>query len=141
MTKPQTRKEASRTRRSRDVSGSTARRAPAPVVTAWPVRATHAGFYGGQRIRVGQEFYLESPEDFSEKWMERLSRVSEPGPAPVAPGSRDNDGRLLPIGGVAGVPAVPAVPAPPVVPPESQAAHELAGVQQPTGKADVFGDD
>jgi hypothetical protein len=71
----QTRKEAATPRRSRDVGGSTATRPAAKVTADTPgaVVATAAGFYGGQRIKVGQYFLLEKPADFSAKWMRKVT--------------------------------------------------------------------
>jgi hypothetical protein len=98
------------------VAGSTARRTPEQVVTPYPVCATRAGFYGGQRIRPGQEFYLDAPEDFSATWMVKDPR--DPRPAAPTP--------------AAGKPAKAA---------DLLGGEGDGGEQQPTGKADVFGDD
>lgn len=44
------------------------------------VKSGRMGYYGLQRRREGEEFVIEKPEDFSEKWMEPVD-----GPAPVKP--------------------------------------------------------
>jgi len=67
-----TRKQAATPRRSRDVTGSTALRGrpePSGVGTVW---ATKQLFYGGQRVRVGEPFVLEKPEDFSPACMTKV---------------------------------------------------------------------
>lgn len=38
------------------------------------VRATAPGYYGEARRREGDVFTIEKPEDFSSKWMERVSK-------------------------------------------------------------------
>jgi len=80
-----TRKQLSQPRRSRDVQGSLATPSPPPppdatAVTA--VTATARGFYGGNRIRIGQSFTLERPEDFSPKWMVRGVPAGSTPPVP-----------------------------------------------------------
>ena len=42
------------------------------------VKSGRMGYYGLQRRREGEEFEIEKPEDFSEKWMEAVDA-----PAPV----------------------------------------------------------
>lgn len=42
------------------------------------VRATSTGFYGGQRRREGDEFYLDAKHKPSAKWMEVISGGDEP---------------------------------------------------------------
>ena len=36
------------------------------------VKATRKGYYGKRRIREGQEFLLDSKNDFSGNWMEEM---------------------------------------------------------------------
>ena len=67
-----TRKEAVQGKRSRDVSGSTARGRRVPPPGSVPVWATKQLFYGGQRVRAGESFALEKPEDFSPKCMTKV---------------------------------------------------------------------
>lgn len=48
-------------------------RAPKGATAGVKVRATHVGYYGEARRRIGDVFRLARPEDFSPTWMELAS--------------------------------------------------------------------
>lgn len=83
-----TRAQAGTGRRSRDVASSLVKKkSEAPAPGAITVTATAKGFHGATLRHPGDEFTIDSLDQFSDKWMRRGSASSVSGKAETTAGS------------------------------------------------------